>query len=963
MMYRITFLFVCVSFLTIGATLSSETLLKNVASLRINTANALSTLAADTWKDDISGGECSGSKADAADCSNKYITKYIFPGIPAEVISCKMHPSVVQQYCAGQTQQQCQALIDSLVETLTKAEGDAEVDSLCEDGSNYGYRGNVACFEAVVARSDNTQQAAVLSAISGGWDCCKEGSTKCTNKLSAIQGIQAASLTLESSKSGSITVDNSNSNVGGGLVMGADAGFSEKSGAITANNQPVINTEAVTKSGVVTATNQSSSVVVTKSGIVQANNQPVIANTEGIVRSGTVVANNQPVVAWSSGVRTPNTVDVIGTGSSERGVQTQNNDIAQNSSRDLVDAFIGTGGLLGRFTNFVTGSQVPPRATPPGAIGTIPTTQVVYVTPEFTAPEFDTQPIQNIQAIAREVSATVPQTLTRAEQFAETLTRVGGPNEINTENKAYGRIQDLIIEDEAIRSLETAQEEAVRAKNSIFCDVAEQSDTCQARREARAREVERQVFIQELTRRELPESAVAHFLAVYDGWIEPSPAPATHATSTLSLVNAQQVLVKTAATVGEYIQKTAEVIAGVVQTVTNSFRGIIKEEVSIFNGEPTRMLALAAASQEGGVPLDITYKRCEAANNIDDEYIKSNQHILNQLVTVVTDGTPKGYFWGCIVHKSEVEVIWVKEDGNGAVGTCPLLIGDNNAGATKTCPTAALAFGSTVLGNQTKLLCWNEVDLGNDTCQAYAKGLVDRYGLPTDKGGAETVEAFRRMGYDITSIDRDGEFIKSLEESAGVTFDDNSESAINFGAVYTEASMSVMTEEYGVETIEDLNALRDGFAQNPKEAEQFMARVMDKIGVERIYDEDTTLFERYATEEWQTPTFPSKNTGYRVDPTFSQYESLDFSRATVNNGNTVYVPNTAMGKGSSLTNFISGSETTFTGGGVAQSEMVMISDGSRYIQSEPKSFVSRAFSGARDTLSNIGSAIGKLFSF
>jgi len=127
--------------------------------------------------------------------------------------------------------------------------------------------------------------------------------------------------------------------------------------------------------------------------------------------------------------------------------------------------------------------------------------------------------------------------LARVDHFAQTLESVGGPNAINTENKSFGRIQDLIVEDEAIRALRVAEEEGKRAKNSVFCRANETAESCKIRREARAQEVERKVFVEELRDRVLPESAIEHFLAVYDGWIRPSPAPATRATSTLAVLN------------------------------------------------------------------------------------------------------------------------------------------------------------------------------------------------------------------------------------------------------------------------------------------------------------------------------------------------------------------------------------------------------------------------------------------
>ena len=201
--------------------------------------------------------------------------------------------------------------------------------------------------------------------------------------------------------------------------------------------------------------------------------------------------------------------------------------------RSSVQNFAWDAGLINRLANFITKSvQIPiaPRAV----------AQEVVIIEEAVVSSERKSSFNNIQVIASDIAAQTPAgELTRVDHFAEILSRVGGPNEVDVENKAYGRIQDLIVEDEAIRALRKAEEAGKRAKDSIFCRVLEASEDCQLRREAKAKEVERQVFLQELEDRILPTKAIEHFLAVYDGWIRPGRAPSTFATSTLGVLHDQ----------------------------------------------------------------------------------------------------------------------------------------------------------------------------------------------------------------------------------------------------------------------------------------------------------------------------------------------------------------------------------------------------------------------------------------
>ncbi|GEM_PF-3251150 len=257
-----------------------------------------------------------------------------------------------------------------------------------------------------------------------------------------------------------------------------------------------------------------------------------------VPRSGnvgtSVTRGNAPT---GSGVRNPGATTISTTPSSPyRSFQQPS--AFRSQPQSFIQRFVG-GNPLTDLANFVTG-QAALRNTPEGQQGGQP--KIIYVTsPTVSQPQrVSNNSLRSIQAIASDISAqTQGSNIPRVDRFAQTLEAVGGPNAINTENKPFGRIQDLIVEDEAIRALRIAEERGKRAKNSVFCGAKETADACQVRREKKAKEVERKVFIEELEKRVLPESAIQHFLAVYDGWVRPSPAPSTRATSTLAVLNAQ----------------------------------------------------------------------------------------------------------------------------------------------------------------------------------------------------------------------------------------------------------------------------------------------------------------------------------------------------------------------------------------------------------------------------------------
>lgn len=139
---------------------------------------------------------------------------------------------------------------------------------------------------------------------------------------------------------------------------------------------------------------------------------------------------------------------------------------------------------------------------------------------------------RSIEQIARDVTRDDIPGDSRVDHYARTLRVVGGPNtnsRATTTNEAFASLQDLIVEDEAIRAMFVAEQTAEREKNRVFCVDGEESASCQARRTAVAERIERETFVAELQKRELPDNAVQHFLAVYDGWVRPDvPVPASN---------------------------------------------------------------------------------------------------------------------------------------------------------------------------------------------------------------------------------------------------------------------------------------------------------------------------------------------------------------------------------------------------------------------------------------------------
>lgn len=282
----------------------------------------------------------------------------------------------------------------------------------------------------------------------------------------------------------------------------------------------------------------------TQTPVANLNHKNLITNKNSLAKGlgrnpGSIVSGK------SSNINAKNGIQGIKTGSPYRSFE-QPKALAQKP-RSFIQRFVGgNGGVKDTLSNFVTGNngagqlRNTPQGDPRGGVQP----RVVYVTPEFATPASINREFRSIQDIANDIALQTPsRSLTRVDHFAHTLNAVGGPSKsgVDTENKSFGRIQDLIVEDEAIRALRVAEEEGKRAKNAVFCRVNEEAERCEQRREEKAQEVERRVFTQQLEERVLPQGAIQHFLAVYDGWVRPSPAPKTRATSTLGALHAQDL--------------------------------------------------------------------------------------------------------------------------------------------------------------------------------------------------------------------------------------------------------------------------------------------------------------------------------------------------------------------------------------------------------------------------------------
>ncbi|QSH39166.1 hypothetical protein JXR01_02565 [Candidatus Kaiserbacteria bacterium] len=544
-------------------------------------------------------GECSDPKSNTEKCNNKYVTNYIINGVPPEVVSCKLSPEFVAQICEGRAD--CQSYIDAtIVEPLTNSNSGATAPAICDNGADYQYRGAVACFEGTYA-SNNTQVAAPIAAIEN-WQCCRKDDPVCSARIAFSGTIEAAAVRREVTTP--VRTEQSVTSVGGGDVVGGGDAF-ELTPANGNSIQPRTNFDDALISSSESPRNSISRLDSFELSPEFSNNiggsktivSGAVPGLQGGLSDISIAAMNTDYSMRFASLGTP---QISGAGaepiatsegvtgddaSPYKSLQPSPSDTVQPSSP--VQQFAWGTGLIDSLANFVRGRTIVNTVRTE-----IPDTEVVSTIPTPEIPETGEE-FRNIKEIASDIASQkqAENTLSRVDHFAQTLTLVGGPNEVSTENKSFGRIQDLIIEDEAIRSLRLAEEEGKRAKNSTYCRAFETSEDCLERREERAKIVERQVFVAELEKRVLPENAVLHFLAVYDGWVRPTPAPATHATSTLGVLHGQdgtvledyEVTTDGKSLVSRIIDSIADAASSAVETLTNLITGTdttFEDEVS-----------------------------------------------------------------------------------------------------------------------------------------------------------------------------------------------------------------------------------------------------------------------------------------------------------------------------------------------------------------------------------------------
>ncbi len=379
----------------------------------------------------------------------------------------------------------------------------------------------------------------------------------------------------------------------GGTLVGADGAFqgevSPTTGGVNASGNTIA--QAVSTTNQTPPVSEAVSAVTQGTGVAAQDTNPV-ASTNYHVAHGTTMQG-------TSGVVTSGTGATVGGGAvAAPGMQ------PLTAPQKIVQGY-GSGRAIFAHTlgnEIATSFQNAYTATQNGQyVGQVHIPQAVqYIVVDANGNPLHTTAIERaateqsyttIKTIAQDVAyrnGTSTALQTRAEGFQQTLAVVGGPNayaNAGTRNESYGKIQDLIIENDAMEALTEAEVAATKAKNLVFCEDRETSADCLARREQVAEQVERDTFVAGMEDRSVPNAAIKHFLAVYDGVIDPSPAPETFATSTLKAMYAQDAngnapyTMQTNATdfvlwiVDSVAQKAKNTAATVVDTVTGWFSG------------------------------------------------------------------------------------------------------------------------------------------------------------------------------------------------------------------------------------------------------------------------------------------------------------------------------------------------------------------------------------------------------
>lgn len=487
---------------------------------------------------------CTGTASDPAVCTSKYVTRYVEQdgGAPRERF-CQLSPNVVNTVCARAVSAgQCTAIVDQMVAELTEARGGLGVEGV-GSSCNDAYRGALTCFllfDPQERASAHSAVAAVfLAQVAGAsgtqWKCCKEDDAQCMNQsMTALQtgGGPDATLTeagYHGQGQGVSTDTTAPPQTGGtsaGVTEGADSAFS------TSDPKPAP-----------AAGNQTQQTHARPSAPSETN---FAGNGNSTAQPSTQSHGGRPSATSPPSAGSPNPVSPTPDGSyshtSGAGVddssfssaggydqprfqslQTPQERARDERARAAVDA-IREPSVVERFARLIG------RQSPEGFFSRTSAERGGPSTAFIIRPE-DAH-VRNIRQIARDVAQDEIPAGSRVDHYARTLNVVGGPyssgRRATTTNAAFASLQDLIVEDEAIRAMFVAEQTATREKNKIFCREAETSQSCAQRRNQTEQRVERETFVEELEKRDLPVNAVEHFLAVYDGWVSPStPVPAS----------------------------------------------------------------------------------------------------------------------------------------------------------------------------------------------------------------------------------------------------------------------------------------------------------------------------------------------------------------------------------------------------------------------------------------------------
>ncbi len=508
----------------------------------------------------VKGLICSGGKNEPPECTSKYVTRYVEvrDGSPF-VSACELSSNRKSQLCASANVSgaACTALIDRYVDGLTAERGDAfdrgnAVGETCTDK----YRGALTCFRPFSPPSTipnptrptmappSQVAAAVLAQANGGGGlvCCKKDDELCKSR--ALKTAQIGGNGLNSFFQNA-DFDPDKSGISATNVAKPDSALTDATNkAFEARNIP-----------------KPAAVRGAQGDVPDVKSTP-IRNAQTTVRgnqSGAIVQNpppSQPNGPFNPVTRAPDTnaVQRSGAGVAQAdGSYQQTGQLRYQSLRrpQLFQTSPGadTGNnqsarkpsVVERFARFIGADQrLFSYQTPQGFFNDTFAEQRPSQTAFIIRPQDAS--IRNIQEIARDVAQNTTLGGSRVDNFAQTLNVVGGPNtsgrRATTTNTAYGSIQDLIVEDEAIRAMFVAEQTAKRARDRVFCLGEEKSDVCQLRRAETAKRVERQTFVAELEQRNLPQPALEHFLAVYDGWVSPTtPAPKSTPVAILGELN------------------------------------------------------------------------------------------------------------------------------------------------------------------------------------------------------------------------------------------------------------------------------------------------------------------------------------------------------------------------------------------------------------------------------------------